>query len=85
MVTPLADPLSSEWTGVTGVPSLLRLLSFVVVAVSKKRQCKALFDYMPQNEDELELKMGDTIDIDEEVRLVLRYTARNVAIYICCS
>ncbi|CDQ56842.1 unnamed protein product [Oncorhynchus mykiss] len=35
--------------------------------MSKKRQCKALFDYMPQNEDELELKMGDTIDIDEEV------------------
>ncbi|XP_035630898.1 CD2-associated protein-like isoform X4 [Oncorhynchus keta] len=35
--------------------------------MSKKRQCKALFDYMPQNEDELELKIGDTIDIDEEV------------------
>ncbi|XP_041716418.1 CD2-associated protein isoform X1 [Coregonus clupeaformis] len=34
---------------------------------SKKRQCKALFDYMPQNEDELELKIGDTIDINEEV------------------
>ncbi|XP_023855528.1 CD2-associated protein isoform X2 [Salvelinus sp. IW2-2015] len=35
--------------------------------MSKKRQCKALFDYVPQNEDELELKIGDTIDINEEV------------------
>ncbi|XP_059212144.1 CD2-associated protein [Centropristis striata] len=33
----------------------------------KKRQCKALFDYQPQNEDELELKIGDIIDITEEV------------------
>ncbi|XP_019947312.2 CD2-associated protein isoform X1 [Paralichthys olivaceus] len=33
----------------------------------KKRQCKALFDYQPQNEDELELKTGDVIDIIEEV------------------
>jgi hypothetical protein len=66
--------LSSEQTGVTGVPSLLRLLSFVV-AEPKKRQCRALFEYVPQNEDELELKIGDIIDINEEVRLVLRYTA----------
>ncbi|XP_066561449.1 CD2-associated protein isoform X2 [Amia ocellicauda] len=34
---------------------------------SKKRQCKALFEYVPQNEDELELKVGDIIDINEEV------------------
>ncbi|XP_003789297.1 CD2-associated protein [Otolemur garnettii] len=34
---------------------------------SKKRQCKVLFEYMPQNEDELELKVGDIIDINEEV------------------
>ncbi|KAM7395027.1 hypothetical protein PAMA_006666 [Pampus argenteus] len=33
----------------------------------KKRQCKVLFDYQPQNEDELELKVGDIIDITEEV------------------
>lgn len=33
----------------------------------KRRQCKALFDYQPQNEDELELKVGDIIDITEEV------------------
>nr|XP_033475612.1 CD2-associated protein isoform X1 [Epinephelus lanceolatus] len=33
----------------------------------KKRQCKALFEYQPQNEDELELKVGDIIDITEEV------------------
>ncbi|XP_042325431.1 CD2-associated protein isoform X2 [Sceloporus undulatus] len=34
---------------------------------SKKRQCKVLFEYIPQNEDELELKLGDIIDIHEEV------------------
>ncbi|OXB71535.1 UNVERIFIED_CONTAM: hypothetical protein H355_015756 [Colinus virginianus] len=34
---------------------------------SKKRQCKVLFEYLPQNEDELELKPGDVIDINEEV------------------
>ncbi|XP_069706896.1 CD2-associated protein isoform X2 [Phaenicophaeus curvirostris] len=34
---------------------------------SKKRQCKVLFEYIPQNEDELELKLGDVIDINEEV------------------
>uniref|UniRef100_A0A3B3SZB6 CD2-associated protein n=1 Tax=Paramormyrops kingsleyae TaxID=1676925 RepID=A0A3B3SZB6_9TELE len=33
----------------------------------KKRQCKVLFEYIPQNEDELELKVGDIIDIIEEV------------------
>lgn len=34
----------------------------------KKRQCKALFDYQPVNEDELELKVGDIIEIIEEVQ-----------------
>ncbi|XP_053458687.1 CD2-associated protein isoform X1 [Nycticebus coucang] len=34
---------------------------------TKKRQCKVLFEYMPLNEDELELKVGDIIDINEEV------------------
>lgn len=33
----------------------------------KRRQCKVLFDYQPQNEDELELKIGDIVDIVEEV------------------
>nr|XP_046228586.1 CD2-associated protein isoform X2 [Scatophagus argus] len=33
----------------------------------KKRQCKVLFDYQPANDDELELKSGDIIDITEEV------------------
>uniref|UniRef100_A0A8C0H1E6 CD2 associated protein n=1 Tax=Chelonoidis abingdonii TaxID=106734 RepID=A0A8C0H1E6_CHEAB len=33
----------------------------------KKRQCKVLFEYIPQNEDEMELKVGDVIDINEEV------------------
>ncbi|XP_041511414.1 CD2-associated protein [Microtus oregoni] len=34
---------------------------------TKKRQCKVLFDYLPQNEDELVLTVGDIIDINEEV------------------
>ncbi|KAK2856573.1 hypothetical protein Q5P01_005308 [Channa striata] len=33
----------------------------------KKRQCKVLFEYQPQNEDELELKLGEIIEITEEV------------------
>uniref|UniRef100_H3C554 Osteoclast-stimulating factor 1 n=1 Tax=Tetraodon nigroviridis TaxID=99883 RepID=H3C554_TETNG len=33
----------------------------------KKRQCKVLFEYNPLNEDELELKIGDIVDILEEV------------------
>ncbi|XP_060707263.1 CD2-associated protein [Hemiscyllium ocellatum] len=33
----------------------------------KKRQCETLFDYIPQNEDELEIKTGDLIEIIEEV------------------
>lgn len=47
-------------TGVSRAPFLF--------AEPKKRQCKVLFDYQPQNEDELELKVGDIIDINEEVR-----------------
>lgn len=37
------------------------------VTETKKRLCKALFEYVPQNEDELELKMGDVVEITEEV------------------
>lgn len=33
----------------------------------RKRRCKASFSYIPQNEDELELKIGDVIDILGEV------------------
>ncbi|XP_076612788.1 CD2-associated protein [Chaetodon auriga] len=33
----------------------------------KRRQCKVLFDYQPVNEDELELKVGDIVDILEEI------------------
>ncbi|KAM3603492.1 uncharacterized protein V6R79_023476 [Siganus canaliculatus] len=33
----------------------------------KKRQCKVLFDYQPMNEDELELKVGEIVEITEEV------------------
>ncbi|XP_059837565.1 CD2-associated protein isoform X1 [Hypanus sabinus] len=34
---------------------------------SKKRHCEATFDYIPQNEDELEIKIGDVIEVIEEV------------------
>ncbi|XP_063771316.1 CD2-associated protein isoform X3 [Pseudophryne corroboree] len=34
---------------------------------SKKRQCKVVFEYIPQNEDELELKIGDILEITNEV------------------
>ncbi|XP_066533446.1 CD2-associated protein isoform X2 [Hoplias malabaricus] len=33
----------------------------------KKRLCKVVFEYVPQNEDELELKFGDIIEVTEEV------------------
>uniref|UniRef100_A0AAY4CU12 Osteoclast-stimulating factor 1 n=1 Tax=Denticeps clupeoides TaxID=299321 RepID=A0AAY4CU12_9TELE len=33
----------------------------------KKRQCRVHFEYLPQNEDELELKVGDVIEVAEEV------------------
>uniref|UniRef100_A0AAR2JPG0 Osteoclast-stimulating factor 1 n=1 Tax=Pygocentrus nattereri TaxID=42514 RepID=A0AAR2JPG0_PYGNA len=33
----------------------------------RKRRCKAAFSYVPQNEDELELKIGDVIDVLGEV------------------
>lgn len=32
-----------------------------------------LFEYQPQNEDELELKAGDIVDITEEVLLLHRF------------
>lgn len=35
----------------------------------RKRRCKAAFSYVPQHEDELELKIGDVIEIIAEVRL----------------
>ncbi|XP_046879911.1 SH3 domain-containing kinase-binding protein 1 isoform X1 [Hypomesus transpacificus] len=33
----------------------------------RKRRCKAAFSYFPQNEDELELKIGDVIEVIGEV------------------
>ncbi|KAJ8010748.1 hypothetical protein DPEC_G00078380 [Dallia pectoralis] len=33
----------------------------------RQRRCKASFSYAPQNDDELELKIGDVIDVLEEV------------------
>lgn len=49
--------------------SFMSVLTFGVSleSGSKKRQCKVLFEYIPQNEDELELKLGDVIDIIDEV------------------
>ncbi|XP_057678481.1 CD2-associated protein isoform X1 [Corythoichthys intestinalis] len=34
---------------------------------AKKRQVKVFFEYQPQNEDELELKVGDIVDVVDEV------------------
>ncbi|KAG8009617.1 SH3 domain-containing kinase-binding protein 1, partial [Nibea albiflora] len=34
----------------------------------RKRRCKAAFSYVPQHEDELELKIGDVIEIIAEIR-----------------
>lgn len=39
----------------------------------RKRRCKAAFSYVPQHEDELELKIGDVIEIIAEVRLITFY------------
>lgn len=39
----------------------------------RKRRCKAAFSYVPQHEDELELKIGDIIDIVSEVRFITLY------------
>lgn len=36
----------------------------------RKKRCKAAFSYAPQNEDELELKIGDVIEVLGEVRTV---------------
>ena len=46
---------------------LTELFSVLPLTEPKKRQCKVLFDYQPVNEDELELKVGDIIEIIEEV------------------
>lgn len=48
----------------------LNLIFYYILLEPKKRQCKVLFEYIPQNEDELELKVGDIIDINEEVRKI---------------
>lgn len=42
----------------------------------RKRRCKAAFSYLPQHEDELELKIGDVIEIIAEVRLGTFYSTR---------
>uniref|UniRef100_A0A8B9RHG1 Osteoclast-stimulating factor 1 n=1 Tax=Astyanax mexicanus TaxID=7994 RepID=A0A8B9RHG1_ASTMX len=42
-------------------------LCFITGDAIRKRRCKAAFSYIPQNEDELELKIGDVIDILGEV------------------
>lgn len=38
----------------------------------RKRRCKAAFSYAPQHEDELELKVGDVIEVITEVRHVFQ-------------
>lgn len=46
---------------------LLAIDSLLPSTEPKKRQCKVQYEYNPVNEDELELKVGDIVDILEEV------------------
>lgn len=48
----------------------MRLCVCVAGEQIRKRRCKAAFSYLPQHEDELELKAGDVIEILAEVRPV---------------
>lgn len=48
----------------------MRLCACVAGEQIRKRRCKAAFSYLPQHEDELELKAGDVIEILAEVRPV---------------
>lgn len=42
---------------------------------NRRRRCQVAFSYMPQNEDELELKVGDIIEVVGEVsRSLMEYT-----------
>lgn len=55
-------------TGTWGAQRLLLAIHSLLPSTEpKKRQCKVLFEYNPVNEDELELKVGDIVDILEEV------------------
>ena len=57
-------------SGMTDRPGCLQPCSCVCVTGEqiRKRRCKAAFSYFPQNEDELELKIGDVIEVIGEVR-----------------
>ncbi|KAM4606634.1 SH3 domain-containing kinase-binding protein 1 [Polymixia lowei] len=58
----LKSDLSNGSASPQSEPSLRRKAEQI-----RKRRCKAAFSYMPQNEDELELKIGDVIEIIAEV------------------
>lgn len=47
----------------------------------RKRRCKAAFSYVPQHEDELELKIGDVIEIIAEVRMKVL----ELHVFLSCS
>ncbi|TRY98161.1 hypothetical protein DNTS_008608 [Danionella cerebrum] len=51
---------------------------------ARKRQCKVLFEYVPQNEDELELKVGDIIEITEEQDAVCLLEREKSGMPLCC-
>lgn len=36
----------------------------------KVKKCKVLFDYKPENEDELELQIGTTVEFHKEVSFI---------------
>lgn len=46
-------------------------LFFYIGERNRRRRCQVAFSYLPQNEDELELKVGDIIEVVGEVSSAL--------------
>lgn len=45
------------------------MFSFSRAGERRRRRCQVAFSYLPQNDDELELKVGDIIEVVGEVRV----------------
>lgn len=51
---------------------------------NRRRRCQVAFSYLPQNEDELELKVGDIIEVVGEVsRFLMEYTCTQFWHILC--
>ncbi|KAG2468704.1 MEP1A protein, partial [Polypterus senegalus] len=64
---PKEEPQPTNREGARNVASLVQRMSTIGLPRSKKRQYRVTFDYSPQHDDELELKIGDVVDFTEEV------------------